>query len=216
MNPMRRWATVASVVWLPASSIRWPRSDCHPGVTGCVTSTACLHSRSSTDNRSKNPKPGCRTDRPGSSRAPTSTTPFASAAPANIMENGPNGMRLTRSRRRPSTTSSRGTGPIESAPCACGKRRRHRKSTSVPSTPVTTNAQRSSRTDSRTFPGCSTRMTAPRLVASCACARSIFSFLHPCRTSWNVIRRSMAPSATSPSTWRSTSMTPTRRSASQS
>jgi starch phosphorylase len=53
-----------------------------------------------------------------------------------------------------------------------------------PSTPGTTSAPPSSRTSSRTFPGCSTRTTAPRPGANCVCARSISSPRRRCRTSW--------------------------------
>jgi starch phosphorylase len=72
------------------------------------------------------------------------------------------------------------------------KAARRPRSTCTPSTAATTRAPPSSRTSSRTSPGCCTPTTAPRPGANCACARSTSSPARRSRTSWRATCRNTA------------------------
>ena len=123
-SPTRRWATAAWAGWRPASSTRWPRSACPPSATASATSTACSR-------RTIQRRPPGRVPRPlagrrhalGVSARRASATRCASAAGSST--DGDRARLAPRRRGRGQGLRhgrSPATAPTRSARCACGRR----------------------------------------------------------------------------------------------
>lgn len=152
------------------------------------------------------------TERRGSFRAPAHTSPCALAAPPNTTANGQNGMPPRPWRRAPSITSFPATAQIASKTLRLWKAGAPAQIDLNAFNGDYAPAPPNSRTGSRTFPGCSTRMTVRQRVANCACGRSIFSLPLHRRTSCSITLKSTARCTIWPTRSPFTSTTHTRQS----
>ncbi len=124
--------------------------------------------------------PGKSPVRNGRSRSNSAATPNITATSTN--GSAPAGCRNAPSSACPTTHRSSATTSIPQTPCACGARRPPSRSTSRPSTAVTTTAPSTRRSPRRTSPRSCIRTTRPCRARSCAWSSSSSSCAARCRT----------------------------------
>jgi hypothetical protein len=155
--------------------------------TASATNSACSRRPSRAAARSSTPTLAGRRHALGVSACRVPTRCASAAGSSRPWSRCPAGAGLAARRRSAGQGLRHGHprhGTEASARCGCGRPRRRPRSTCTPSTAATTRAPPSSRTSSRTSPGCCTRTTAPRPGANCGCAGVLLHQRRRSRTSW--------------------------------